>query len=77
MQEVSLDVSIARCPNCGKLYVDASWYVAEIGSDVECGACGREFNSKKNIEDRVLVRFNVDESGKVGSVELSERLPLR
>ncbi|MGQ9513682.1 MAG: hypothetical protein ACUVTL_01295 [Thermoproteota archaeon] len=75
MTEVSLDVSIIRCPKCEKFYVDASWYVSEIGSDIECGACKHVFNSKKNISDRILVQFDLDESGKVKKVNLSD-LPI-
>jgi len=75
MPEVSLDVCVTRCPECGKFYVDASWYVAEIGSDIECGACGHAFNTKKHLADRVLVQFVVSEGGKVEAVNLSKHLP--
>lgn len=29
-----LDVAVLRCPNCGHYYVDASWYVVEMESDI-------------------------------------------
>lgn len=72
MTEVLLDVSVIRCPKCEKFYVDASWYVSEIGSDIECSVCKRVFNSKKHLSDRVLVQFDLDENGKVRKVNLSE-----
>lgn len=71
-----LDVAVLRCPNCGHFYVEASWYVVEMMSDIECGYCGTEFNSKKNATDRVMLEFQVDESGKMQKVEISEHLKL-
>jgi hypothetical protein len=38
-------------------YADASWYVAEMESDIECGRCGTEFNSKKNATDPWWLNF--------------------
>jgi transcription elongation factor Elf1 len=43
-----LDVAVPRCPNCRHYYVDASWYIMEMKSKIECGNCGTMFNSKKN-----------------------------
>jgi DNA-directed RNA polymerase subunit RPC12/RpoP len=71
-----LDVALLRCPDCGHYYVDASWYVIEMESDIECGQCGAEFNSKKNAQDRVMLEFQVDENGKVQTVKISDHLKL-
>lgn len=59
VEEAWLDVSAIRCPTCGKLYVDASWYVVELSADVECSVCGSTFNTKKNLISRALIRFKV------------------
>lgn len=72
-ETIWLDVSIIRCPYCGKLYVDSSWYVVEMESDLECSICGESFNSVLNLVDRVLVKFNIRES-KVHSVKLDKHL---
>ena len=59
-----LDVSISICPYCGWPYADASWYI-KLRSDVECGKCGRNWNPSKSIIDRILLKFSLDEDGKV------------
>jgi len=71
-----LDVAALVCPNCGHHYVDASWYVVEMESDIECGRCGTEFNSKKNATDRAILEFQVDENGKMHKVEIAKHLKL-
>jgi hypothetical protein len=45
-------------------------------SDIECGRCGTEFNSKRNATDRVMLEFQVDENGKVEKVKIAEYLKL-
>jgi len=71
-----LDVALLRCPKCGHYYVDASWYVVEMESDIECGHCRIEFNSKKNATDRALLEFQLDENGKMRKVNIAEHLNL-
>jgi len=71
-----LDVAVLRCSNCGRYYVDASWYVVEMESDIECGKCGVEFNGKKSATDRVMLEFQIDEDGKMQNVEIMEHLKL-
>ncbi len=71
-----LDVAVLRCPNCGRYYVEASWYVVEMKSDIECGECDVEFNSKKSATDRVMLGFQIDEDGKMQNVEIIEHLKL-
>jgi len=56
-REAYLDVSIIKCPNCGKLYVDSSWYVIDMESDIQCGECGEVFNTRKNLLKRILLKF--------------------
>ncbi|MBS7607691.1 MAG: hypothetical protein QXL77_04400 [Candidatus Bathyarchaeia archaeon] len=69
-----LDVAVLRCPNCGRLYVETSWYVVEMESDIECGECGNEFNSRKNMLSRALLEFQLDENGEIQNVHVSKRL---
>jgi len=64
-----LDVAVSICPYCGTPYADASWYVIELGSDVECGVCGRTWNPKVSKVDRFLLEFLLDENGKVIEVK--------
>ena len=71
-----MDTSVCRCPECGHFYVDASWYILKIGSDVECGNCENTFNSKKHVMDRVMLEFKINEAGEVQDLEISERLKL-
>ena len=67
-----LDVSIVRCPRCGWFFADASWYVIELGADVECGRCHETFNTKKCFTDRVMLEFSICEKGEVLGVEMIE-----
>jgi len=67
-----LDVAFFRCPSCGRLYAEASWYAVELGAEVECGSCGAEFSPKDHILDRVMLEFEV-EGGRVVGVRLAER----
>jgi NMD protein affecting ribosome stability and mRNA decay len=71
-----LDVAVVRCPNCGNYHVDASWYVIELESDMQCGRCQTEFNGKENATDRVLLKFVIDEDGKMQDVKIAGHLPL-
>ncbi|MGQ9530197.1 MAG: hypothetical protein ACUVQX_01990 [Candidatus Bathycorpusculaceae bacterium] len=71
-----LDVTLLKCPNCGHFYVDASWYVVEMESDIQCGFCGKEFNSKKKATDRAMLGFRIDENGKMHEVKILEHLKL-
>ena len=68
-----LDVAILKCPKCGKLYADSSWYVIDMESDLECGVCGYTFNTKKNLVDRVLLKFTIEDD-KVVDVTIDRRL---
>ncbi len=74
MVDVWLDISIIRCPNCGKMYVDASWYVVELESDIECGICGTTFNTRKNIVIRALLRLTIS-NDKITDISVEEYLP--
>ncbi|MHC1584934.1 MAG: YgiT-type zinc finger protein [Candidatus Syntropharchaeia archaeon] len=65
-----LDVSVSICPHCGEGYVDSGWYTIELESDVECGKCGREWNAKEFLTDRVLLEFDLDEKGKILDVRI-------
>lgn len=70
MNRAWLDISILRCPDCGRYYVDASWYAFELESDIECGGCHKIFNTKKQSTDRVMLEFKIDDHGKVLRAEL-------
>ena len=74
-EKVWLDVSVFRCPGCGRFYADASWYAVELGADIECGDCHRVFNTKRRLVDRVMLRFNIDEKGKMLGAEITEHIP--
>lgn len=63
-----LDVTVCICPHCDAPYADASWYALELGSDVECGVCGRTWNPKTCKVDRVLLEFKLDDEGNVAAV---------
>jgi len=69
-----LDVSVFRCPNCGRLYPDASWYVIEMESDIECGTCHITFNAKKQLTDRAMLEFETDEKGKLLATKIAEHV---
>lgn len=71
-----LDVSVFRCPRCGRYFVDASWYVFELESDIECGGCHRIFNTKNQVTDRVMLRFKIDAEGKALETEVAEHISL-
>ena len=71
-----LDVALLRCPDCGHYYIDVSWYVVEMESDVECGKCGTEFNSKKNAVDRAMLEFQIDEKDKMQNAKIIKHLKL-
>jgi hypothetical protein len=73
-EKAFLDVTVSLCPYCGAPYADASWYVMELGSDVECGTCGRTWNPKSYKSDRILVAFELDESGTVARVKKERQL---
>lgn len=72
-----LDISVIQCPNCRRYYADASWYVAEIGADIECGTCHTTFNTKKNAIDRILLSLKIDNEGKVQEAEIARHLSKR
>lgn len=69
-----LDVAVCICPYCGTPYADASWYVIELGSDVECGVCGRTWNPKTSKVDRILLEFLLNENAKVVEVKKKKRI---
>jgi hypothetical protein len=71
-----LDVSVFRCPQCGRCYVDVSWYVVELESDIECGSCHEVFNTKNQVTDRIMLKFKIDLEGKVLEAEVAEHIPL-
>jgi hypothetical protein len=72
-----LDISVIQCPNCRGYYADASWYVVEIGADIECGTCHTTFNTKKNATDRIMLRLKIDDEGKVQDAEVARHLSKR
>jgi len=71
-----LDVSILQCPNCGRYYADASWYVVELESDIECGECHTTFNTKNALKDRVMLEFTLT-SGLVTDVRVSGHIDVK
>lgn len=72
-----LDVSVMRCPHCRRYFVDASWYVVELESDIECGSCHRTFNTKKQLTDRLMLGFKIDKKGRASEAGIVEHIPSR
>jgi len=70
-----LDISVIRCPRCERYYADASWYVVEIGADIECGTCHATFNTKKNATDRIMFSLELNGEGKVHDARVESHLP--
>jgi hypothetical protein len=73
-EKIWLDVSVFRCPRCERCYVDASWYAVELESDIECGSCHEVFNTKKQITDRVMLEFRINEKGKMLEAEVANHI---
>lgn len=69
-----LDVSVFLCPSCGRHFVDASWYVIELESDIECGSCHEMFNSQRQLTDRVMLEFKINNEGKALEAKLTRHL---
>ncbi len=67
-----LNVAIVKCPRCGKFYAESSWYVLDMESDMRCGKCGKEFNSKETLTDKILAKFEMDEEGKVKKISFEK-----
>ena len=72
LRKAFLDVTVSICPYCGAPYADASWYVMQLGSDVECGTCGRTWNPKTSAVDRILLSFMLDNGGNVVAVKMEK-----
>jgi len=69
-----LDIALIQCPKCGRFYADASWYVVEMGADIECGSCHENFNTKQQLRDRVMLELEIDDNGRVVDAEVSRHL---
>jgi len=76
-EEAWLDISIFRCPSCGRYYADASWYAAELGSDIECGSCHSVFNTKKELKDRMMLNIKIDAQERASKVEMTKHIQLK
>jgi hypothetical protein len=63
-----LDISISICPHCETPYADASWYIIEINTEVECGKCRKTWSPRKYKVDRVLLEFQLDNKGKIKDI---------
>jgi len=75
--EAWLDISVIQCPNCRRYYADASWYVIEIGADIECGTCHAAFNTKKNATDRIMLSLRINDEGRVHETKVVRHLSRR
>ncbi|MEM3703278.1 MAG: hypothetical protein QXX79_02490 [Candidatus Bathyarchaeia archaeon] len=75
--ETWLDITILQCPSCGRYYAEASWYVVEMESNIECGECRKEFNSKKSAKDRAILELQIDDIGRIQKVRVARRLKLK
>lgn len=72
--EAWLDATVFRCPSCGRFYVDASWDAVALESDIECGVCHSNFNPKKELTDRALLKFSLDKNGFIQEVTVNKHL---
>ncbi len=61
-----LEVVILKCPKCGNLIAEPSWFV-QLEQDVTCGVCRATFPSAKNQTDRAVLRFEI-ENGKIKAI---------
>lgn len=71
-----MDVTIIQCPRCKRFYVEVSWYVIEMESDIQCADCGAEFNSRKQAKDRAIIEFEVNDLGQMQTVKLCKRIKI-
>jgi len=69
-----LDIALIQCPKCGRYFADASWYVVEMGADIECGSCHENFNPKRQLRDRIMLELKIDKNGKVVDAEVARHL---
>lgn len=76
-KETWLDAAVFQCPSCMHFYVDASWYAATLESDMEYGVCHAIFNPKKELTDRALLRFTLDENGAIKEIIVAKHLQSR
>jgi len=65
-----LEVVVGKCPACGNLIVEPSWFAIQLESDIQCAKCRNVFNMKKQKTDRVLLKFELTQKGKVKSVTI-------
>lgn len=72
--EAWLDAAVFRCPSCMRFYVDASWYAITLESDIECSICHTNFNPKKELTDRALLKFALDENGAIKEITVAKHL---
>lgn len=68
------DLAVAICPHCSTPIAESGWYGVDMESDIVCYECDKSFNIKRNVSDRVIVEIEVDESGKVCSLDVGERV---
>jgi len=46
----------------------------ELESDMECGSCHKIFNAKKQLKDRVMLEFQINEKGRALEVKITEHI---
>ncbi len=73
-QKAWLDIALIQCPSCGHYFAEVSWYVVEIGADIECGSCHENFNTKKHVKDRIMLELSIDEKGEVKQAEIARHV---
>jgi hypothetical protein len=72
--EAWLDAAVFQCPSCGRFYIDASWYAITLESDIECRICHTNFNPKKELTDRALLKFALDKKGAIKEITVTKHL---
>ena len=68
MEEAYLEIALLRCPKCGNFIIEPSWF-ADLEQDIQCAVCGKFFNSKRHVKDKVMLKFWI-ENNKIKRVEV-------
>jgi hypothetical protein len=45
-----------------------------MASDIECGSCHANFNTKRYLTDRIMLGLKIDGNGKVEEAEVAEHI---
>lgn len=64
-----LKISLLKCPKCGNVLVEPSWFV-EVSSHITC-SCGKEFSiNKQRIKDKKTLELKIEDH-KIKNIKIS------